>query len=109
MGPRIKNFSISDPRDFDGDPFEVAERAARQSLALVDLLTDSLASADVMARNAEMERQLLRAEDADAPGWEGTPQGRQFKAAEQDVKNLRTRLGVLARAAGFNPRKPPKV
>lgn len=109
MTHQPKQFTIADPRTFDGDPFEVAERATLQSAAVAGILRDSLDGTRIMVRNAELERQLLAGVDCDAPGFDTSPQGRKLARlldeAEAAVKTLET----LAKAAAYNPRNPPKA
>lgn len=101
-----KTFTIADPRTFDGDPFEVADRAAAQAEALASLLATSIHDAWVMARNAEMERQIIAGNDPDAAAFETGPHGKSFAAAEADVAKLVNKLSVLRKAAAFNPKGP---
>jgi hypothetical protein len=100
-----QHFVITDPRDFDGDPFEVAERACRQAEAVAAILERCLNGANLMARNAEMERNLLESDDAKAAGWEDSLQGRHFATLIADAQLAQRRLQMLAKATAFNPRK----
>lgn len=110
MTQNARNFTVADPRTFDGDPFEVADRAVRQTIALVQLALEAGEGANVMARNAEMERECQRGEDPDsALTWLDSPQGRQFNSVLGDLATVVTRLGILRKAAAFNPRNPPKA
>lgn len=103
---KIKRFALVDPRSFDGDPFEVAQRAVLQGEGLARLLVSTLGDARIMARNAEMERELQADGECDATAFEDTALARQIDKqitqAEEAVKALR----LIARAAGYNPRKP---
>lgn len=106
-------FTITDPREFDGDPFQVAQRAIQQSSALAAILTKSVEVAELMARNTELERALQVDKDRDltpvAGGWPESPQGRQFRNVIQDIENAKTRLDVLMRAAAYNPKQRVKA
>lgn len=102
----MQTFIVTDPRTFDGDPFDVAKRACAQAEALINLAVKSTNDAFVMARNAEMERQLLDSGRADAPAFENGPYGRQFKTTEESLKHAAANLRLLGKAAGFNPRAP---
>lgn len=103
-----KNFTITDPREFDGDPFEVADRAVAQLSALAGLTRDAVDAARLMARNAELERQCQRDEALDAPGWPDSAEGRRWQRVEDALEAVSTDLGVLRRVAAFNPKRPPR-
>lgn len=100
-----KHFVVTDPRCFEGDPFEVAERAAEQAEALTRLAMQAADDANIMARNAELERQIIRDEELDAAGWEDSPQGVRWKHITATLGELSKTMISLRRAAGFNPRK----
>ena len=103
---QIKQFSVADPRTFDGNPYEVAERAVAQAEAIGAIFAQSVDDAAVMARNAEMERQIVRDGEPDAQAFEDGPQGRKFKQTETEIKAINDRLVLLRRAAGFDPKAP---
>jgi hypothetical protein len=102
-------FTIAHPRTFDGDPFEVAERAVRQAHAVSVVLDNMLDAAYKMARNAEMERAFIAHEEPQGSLFNHTPLGKRFVALTADVTKIRGALKGLAVAAGYNPRKPPKA
>lgn len=106
MSDRIQTFHIADARTFDGDPFEVAERAVRQASAVTKILTQTIADARLMARNAQLERELLTTGECDAPGYEDSPEARTFDALSESVAEVERKLGLLARSVAFNPRAP---
>lgn len=101
---------VTDPGTFDGDPFEVAERAARQAQGLARLLAQTIDRAATMGRNSFMERNLQgiggkpRADE-----WEDSPQGRKYGSAHHAAKQLERDLEVLSAATGYNPKRPPKA
>lgn len=96
---------MADPRYFDGDPYEVAERAVKQAAAVARILSDCLEGAELMARNAEMERNLVDSDDPKASEWETSPQGERFKSMAGQVTDMRNTLNILQRAVAFNPKK----
>lgn len=100
-----QHFVVTDPREFDGDPYEVAERACRQAEAVATLLEQCIEGANLMARNAQMERNLYDSDDAKAAEWEGSVQGQRFEALLEKAGIVKVSLKVLARAVAFNPRK----
>lgn len=99
-----KTFMVTNPADYDGDPYDVAVRAILQTEALVEILDKALDSARIMARNAELERQLALTGECDAPGFDDSPQGRHFAKAATELDNVGTRLRALRQAAGYNPK-----
>lgn len=101
-------YTYTDPRNFPGDPFEVASAALAQAAAAAKLLQKALDDANVMARNAEMERQLYRGEEPDAFAWESSALGRKLAALGDETAAIQRGLVPIQRAAGFNPRNPPK-
>lgn len=109
MTHQPKTFTIADPRTFDGDPFEVAERACQQSAGVAGILADSLDGTRIMVRNAELERQLLTVGECDAPGFDDSPQGRRLNALLEQAKTAQKALETLAKAAAYNPKNPPRV
>jgi hypothetical protein len=104
-----KQFAIADPNTFDGDPFEVADRALRQSAAVAEVLAQTLKGARIMARNAEMERQLLATDECSAAEFEESAQARLIDGVIRDVASATAMLEKLAQAASYNPRKPPRL
>lgn len=101
-------YVYTDPRYFEGDPFEVADKATAQAAAALELSDRAVADADVMARNAELERHLYAGNDPDAVGWPASPQGRRFRALRGEIAQHLRELATLRRAASFNPRRPPR-
>lgn len=104
MTQQTKQFAVADPRSFDGDPYEVAERAFTQAEGIARILEQAIADARVMARNAEMSRQLETSGQADAAAFEDTVLARQIDAAKSSAAKVTKSLGVLGRAAAFNPK-----
>lgn len=102
----IQSFSIADPRTFDGDPFEVAERAVRQVEALARLTAQAVDGARLMARNAQLERELLASGECDAVAYDSSAEGLRFDRVKADLAEVERSLGILARAAGYNPKTP---
>lgn len=108
MPERPKTFAISDPASFDGDSYEVAERSMRQAGAVAGLLMETLQGARKMVRNAELERQIHANGEADALAFDASPQGRTLDAMIIDAENAIKRCAILARAAAYDPKHPPK-
>lgn len=109
MPDLTQTFTVADPRTFDGDPYEVAFRACHQASAIAGILVKSIEDANVMARNAEMERNLIDSDDPKAGDWDQSPQGRRFEELSVQVDNVRLALEALAKASSYNPKKPPKA
>ena len=104
-----RNFVIADPRDFDGDCFEVADRAVAQLQGLLQLTEEALDPARLMARNSELERQCQRDENCDAIGWDETAEGKRWSKVRVNLGVVKADLGTLRRVAGYNPKRPPKT
>lgn len=101
-----QTFTIADPRTFDGDPFEVAERAAAQAEAVAAIMEQCLSDARVMARNAQMERDLIATGDCYAPDYDDSPEGKKFAEIIESSAYMQKQLRLLKRAAAFNPKAP---
>jgi hypothetical protein len=102
------DITFTDPRTFDGNPYDVAERAIAQCEGILELYAQALTAAFLMARNADMERNLaLRLPPAGSSYWKG-PQGRQFeKLTTHGEESLRI-LGALKTAVAYDPKHPPR-
>lgn len=101
-----RTFTVADPRTFDGDPYEVAERALKQAAAVAVVLEKMLDAADKMARNAEMERAFAAKEEPKGSEWRSTAQGKRLAGVMEAAAEMRKALKVLAQAAGYNPKRP---
>lgn len=106
---KTQSFTVADPATFDGDPFEVAERALQQSAAIARILRGTLKGARAMARNAEMERHLYADGECDAREFENSPQARALDNLLTDLACAERTLKTVAKAAAYNPRKPPRA
>ncbi len=109
MTQNTRTFTVVDPTTFDGDCFEVAERAVRQAAAVVEVLGAMLPGVRSMVRNAEMERQLYATGECSAAEFDATALARKLDAAMASVDALSKALALTARASGYNPRNPPKA
>jgi hypothetical protein len=105
----MKQFTVADPRTFEGDPFEVAERAVRQAGAIAEVLQDTLASTRLMVRNAQLERELLTDGECDAAGFDESPQGRKLSEIVRTTEGAIKSLNFLVQAASYNPKHPPRI
>jgi uncharacterized protein (DUF2384 family) len=104
-----ETITITDPREFDGDPYQVAERAIQQTRALVALVIDNIEAVSLMARNAELERQLALGTTADelrsaAHAWPNSPQGRRISRLSEALSDAADGLEGLERAVTYNPK-----
>ena len=103
-----QHFVVSDAREMEGNPFEVAERACQQAAGVAGVLFECIEGAELMARNSFMERNLQ--EDPAAPRaaeWDGTPEGKRFVSVKQQASDLAVALRALAKASAYDPRRPP--
>lgn len=102
-------YTYTDPRYFDGDEFEVAAKAVEQAEESVRRAATAVEDANVMARNAEMTRNLWAGGDSRGNEWPESPQGKGFLDVAARLGFVLRRLAILKAAAGFNPRNPPKA
>jgi hypothetical protein len=108
MSQRERHFTVADPRDFDGNPFEVAERALAQIGGLLDLVSELVPASELMARNAEMTRRIDLGGEPEGDKWVTEPQGRKWALAKEQLKELRKHVRVLTTAASYDPKHPPR-
>lgn len=59
-----------------------------------------------MARNAQLERDLIATGECDAAAYDESAENRRFEAIAQRLANVERDLGVLVKVAGFNPKAP---
>lgn len=109
MPAKPKHFTVIDARLMDGNPFEVVDRAVAQVVGLLEITSQAVEDAELMARNAELERQCQRGEELDAVGWPVSPQGRRWATVANVLSQIAESTAVLRRAASFDPRNPPKA
>ena len=101
--------TFTDPRSFDGNPYDVAERAIAQCAGILKVYDQALEGAWLMTRNAEMERNLATQKPPAGDEFLDTPQGRQFVKLSELLKESNRILGVLQVAAAYDPKHPPRV
>jgi hypothetical protein len=104
----LHSFSVADPRTFEGNPYEVADRGVAQCDGLALILNEQLDLAARMARNAAMTRALEAGDELSAQEWENTAEGRRWRAVQASGKALKGDLRVLRELARFDPKHPPK-
>ena len=100
--------TFTDPRDFDGTPYEVAEAAVEQALGILGVLEQALDAANIMARNAHMERNIATGNPPAGSDWPLTAEGLTWITVSELSDEMKRKLRVLGRAAVFNPRQPGK-
>lgn len=111
MTYQTRNFTIADPRNFDGTAFDVADRACAQASALAGILAESLEDEGLflMLRNAELQREVEAGYKPDPLKWEDGPQAKLLTDAQAAVKLAQKKLNILRMAAGYDPKNPPKA
>jgi hypothetical protein len=109
MTQNIQRFTVVDPRAMDGNPYEVGARGIAQLRGILRIAELSLPAVELMARNAELERQMVDGDEPDAISWPASPQGRKFERIKLDLARMSTELSVLERAAGYDPKNPPRA
>lgn len=70
------------------------------------ILIQTLDSARVMARNAQMERDLYATGECDAPAYDESAEGRRFTDIREAIEECERKLKPLARAVSYNPKQP---
>ena len=104
MAKEQTTFTITDPRYFEGTPYEVAERSCYQAAAIASHLQKAAVDAEIMARNAFMERNLSKGEPAGAEDWDSTPEAKRHQSLQKGSEQVVKAYSTLALAAGFNPK-----
>jgi hypothetical protein len=102
------DITLTDPREFDGNPYEVADRAIAQVEEAVRQLAQPLYVARLMARNADMERNIALRKPPAGSAYNDGPQGKAFDRIEDRLASAYKSLGALRAAASYDPRHPPK-
>lgn len=102
------DITLTDPRDFDGNPYEVADRAVAQVEEAVRRLAPALAAARLMARNADMERNMATGKPPAGSAYNDGPQGRMFDRIEDGLSSAYKSLGALRAAVAYDPKHPPR-
>lgn len=102
----VRNITIQDPREFDGDPYQVASRAIQQMSGLVAVTLEVWEPTNLMARNAELERQLALGNNLVNPAaeWPESPQGSRLRYAHEELHKVLLTLRTLERAVAYNPK-----
>lgn len=97
---------VTDPRTFDGDPYEVAGRSVRQFAGMVMLLRGMIGPMERMVRNSEMERAFDFGNIPEPTDWTGSPLERKIRQIETTLTDISGVLGQIERAAEFAPKDP---
>jgi hypothetical protein len=102
----LTTFVVQDPRQFDGDPYQVAERAIQQLRGVLEQFEALLPATVLMVRNADLERTLAlgNALGDVAKEWPESPQGRKLTEIEDQIAAVQKTLTRLQAAAAWNPR-----
>lgn len=104
----MATFTVTDPGEFDGTSYQVAERACLQLLGLIQVLKGVIPATEVQLRNAEFDRALAMESDLFelASNWEQRehPQPRQFDTITELLNQTEAKVRSLSKAAGFNPK-----
>lgn len=108
MPSTTTTFDYLDPRELDGDPFQVASAACQQAENALSLAEKSVDDAYIMARGAHMERQLQSGEEPDGVGFADDPLGARIISIRDLIEQMGNAVKNVAVAASYNPRKPPK-
>jgi hypothetical protein len=97
---------VQDPREFDGDAYQVAERAIQQLRAVIAQAEQLMPATVLMVRNADLERTLALGQPLGdvAKEWPESPQGRKLAQHQETLLRMQVSLEALQRAAAYNPK-----
>lgn len=95
-------------RTFEGTPYDAAEQAVWQSQRVVALLDKSLDDTLIQVRNAWMQRNIDLGGSPNAADFEESAEGRLMISIAEMNKTMDKKLGVLRKAASYDPKNPPK-
>lgn len=101
-------YEYTDPRRLPGSPFDVAEAAALQASDVGQLLVRAIDDTYMMARSAEMERELQLSDTCDGSAFADSPLGARLLDMKESAIALVQKLKAASLAAGYNPKHPPK-
>lgn len=108
-----KTFEYKDPsqhEEFDGTPYEAAEKTINQSISVLNLFVQSVRDVDTQTRNVYMDRNLREHNDPDAVTYNGTPEYATLLRVAQDVRAIQEKLTDLRKSVTFDqPRAAKKV
>ena len=101
------SFTVQDPREFDGDPYQVAERAIQQLRGVLLQAETLIDATTLMVRNADLERTLSLGNDLGdvAKDWPQSPQGRTLAEVHETLESIQKKLKLLQAAAAWNPKE----
>ena len=105
MSINVLNIKVADPREFEGDPYEVAERAVAQLSGLADVLRTHLDTVEMLVLNAYMERQNDTKNPIDAAAWYDTAEYRNWQNVIAAADTLEHKLQAAQGAAAYNPKR----
>jgi hypothetical protein len=96
---------IPDASEADGTPYEAAEVAVQAAIDALAAAQRVLKTACVLARNAELSRQIDLGGQPDVAAWEQTPAFRRLQDASDRTALSRGALAPVKQAAAFDPKK----
>lgn len=96
-------FTIIDARDVDGSPYEAARAAFRNVYSLLDGTLECLQSADILALNAELQRQHDTGSEMSATKFFDSALAKRLTAIKGDIASAMSAIEVLERAACHDP------
>ena len=107
MNETTQIFAVSDPKEFDGNPNEVAGRACQQASGVARVLAKAIKDAEPMVQNSQLTRNLQETpKDARAAEWSSTLLAQKLRAAAELAEDLERTMAQLAQAASFDPKAP---
>lgn len=100
----IETIALVDPRNLDGNPYEVAEQAVAQAEALARLALKYLDSSYKMARNASLERSLVLTGEVPKQAYKDSAECMVFNVVLSDLTRAVLKLEALKKAVAYDPK-----
>lgn len=101
-----KTYVYTDPRELEGSPYEVADAAAKQAKAALELTHTAVVDLFVMARVAEMERECQRGDEPDGRAFGASPQGLKLQGLALEIEEMGALVDAIGIAAAYDPKRP---
>lgn len=101
-------FTYTDPREFDGSPYDAAYAAGEQLIKLLKLAKSAAADVFVLARVAELQRQQDSGKEPNAGNFEDGLVGTKLNDIERELGQFAAQANAITMNIGYDPLHPPK-
>lgn len=95
----------SEDSEFDGTPYEAAEKSLEQVSDILVLALQAATAAEIQARNAFMQRRLDTGHPPDAEAWNWSAERKRLIGADEQLSACSTLYRALGKAAGYDPKQ----